>query len=192
MAHANPATRSPRFRRSGRSRRQHRQPHRRSPRPPILPDIYGQDPSQVPHHGPLRRIPHANAPTSQPPENRFPHKPSPVARGFLPWRKSYTCRRLISFTHRDAQLSNPSRRKQTFVRQVLSRFSISEWQFRERAIGNRFWESGTRGRPPTRSAGRLSRVGFPIRKIAIFETAPCPAFHTADDGDRYCGMDAAP
>ena len=103
MARFSPATRSPRFRRSGRSRRQHRQPHRRSPRPPILPDIHGQRPSRVPRHGPLRRIPPASTPTGRPPENRFPHRLSPAVRGFLPWRKSYTCRCLISFTEPDVR-----------------------------------------------------------------------------------------
>ena len=150
MARSSPVTRSPRFRRSDRSRRQHRQPHQRSHRPPVFPDIHGQRPSRVPRRGPLRRIPPASTPTARPPENRFLHRPSPVARGFLPWRKSYTCRCLISFTDVDVQAA------------------LSACQFRPLVNVRGDRTAGRRSRLPP---GRLSQKGSFIGNAQPFPKA---------------------
>lgn len=55
---------------------------------------------------------------------------------------------------------DPRSRKQPFVKRDLSRFSVSDMPFWERASGNRFWESRCTGQPLQRALGRLSRYGF--------------------------------
>lgn len=55
---------------------------------------------------------------------------------------------------------DPGSRNRQFVKHDFSRFSVSNSPFRERAIGNRFWERGCPGQLPARTPGLLSRYGF--------------------------------
>lgn len=66
--------------------------------------------------------------------------------------------------HMDVQVSYLGGRKQPFVQHGLSRFSISERRFRERAIGNRFRETELSDIRQRYRRGRHSRYRFLCEK----------------------------
>jgi hypothetical protein len=74
----------------------------------------------------------------------------------------------------DAQAGNLSYLKRSLIQPDHSRFSISNRHFRERAIGNRVWESRFAACRSARSAGPPSRYRFPIGNDRDRIQAACP------------------
>lgn len=99
MARPRHAAQILRFRRRCRSRWRRHQPLRCRSQGSIAASICARHHPWRPWSRPPMHILAAAARAPQPGPTRKPHRPPPVARGFLLWRISYTCRCPISFTH---------------------------------------------------------------------------------------------